>query len=206
MNISSGHNPIEHFQKWFHDVDIAYPESETNAMLLSTIGLDGFPKSRIVLLKRFTWEGFIFFTNYNSEKGKAIAFNNNVSISFHWASAKREVLITGKADKISNNLSEGYFESRPEGSKLSSWISKQSQIIDSRKILNDQLKYYETKFKNKSIPKPSYWGGYIVKPSSLEFIKHDPETGFDYCTKYTLRSDYNWSKDVFVLKNRFLTP
>ncbi len=195
------HNPIEHFQKWFHEVEIAHPEEEVNAMLLSTIGLDGFPKSRIVLLKRFTWEGFIFFTNYNSEKGKAIEKNNHVSASFNWATSKRNVIITGKAEKIAENLSEGYFESRPEGSKLSTWASKQSNVVSSREKLDKQLKYYESKFKNKVIPKPEYWGGYIIKPTILEFIEHNPQIGFGYVTKYKIQLDYNWSKDVFYMQN-----
>ncbi|GAA4272847.1 pyridoxamine 5'-phosphate oxidase [Aquimarina gracilis] len=196
MNASKDHNPIEHFQKWFHEVDTQFPEEETNAMFLSTIGKDGFPKSRIVLLKRFTWEGFIFFTNYNSEKGKAIAQNDRVSISFHWASAKREVFISGKAEKIPNNLSEGYFESRPEGSKLSTWVSNQSETIASRKVLDDRLKHFESKFKNKTIPKPEYWGGYIIKPYTLEFIENPKSARFCMVTKYTLQQDYSWSKHI----------
>ncbi|MEW7290009.1 pyridoxamine 5'-phosphate oxidase [Aquimarina sp. 2304DJ70-9] len=197
MSSPNDHNPIQHFQRWFQEVDIAHPEDEANAMLLSTIGIDGFPKSRIVLLKRFTWEGFIFFTNYNSEKGRAIAVNNNASISFNWVASKREILISGKVEKIAKNLSEGYFKSRPEGSKLSTWISKQSEVISSRKILEDRLKYYETKFKNKNIPKPEYWGGYIIKPNLMEFIKHDPLVGLSQITKYVLQPDYSWSKQIY---------
>ena len=135
------HNPMQHFQKWFHKVDAVHPEIETNAMLLSTIGLDGYPKSRIVLLKRFTWEGFIFFTNYQSEKGIAISENYRVSVFFNWSNSKRTVFVIGKAEKIANNLSEGYFESRPEGSKLGAWVSNQSEVIPSRTILEKRLKF-----------------------------------------------------------------
>ncbi|KAA1247384.1 pyridoxamine 5'-phosphate oxidase [Aquimarina sp. RZ0] len=200
MKSINDHNPIAHFQKWFYEVDTNYPAQETNAMLLSTIGLDGFPKSRIVLLKRFTWEGFIFFTNYNSEKGKAIETNNNVSIYFNWALSKREVLISGKAEKIPENLSEGYFDSRPEGSKLSAWVSHQSEVISSRNILENRLKAYEIKFKNKTIPKPQYWGGYIIKPCIIEFIEQDPQIGCNCTTKFKLQSDYNWSKEIRYTK------
>ncbi len=201
MNASEDHNPIEHFQKWFHEVETAHPKDEANAMQLSTIGLDGFPKSRIVLLKRFTWEGFIFFTNYNSEKGYAIAKNNKVSISFNWIASKREVSIMGKAEKIPNNLSEGYFESRPEGSKLSAWASNQSAIIPSRKVLKDRLEDFENKFKNKSIPKPEYWGGYIVKPYIMKFIEHETLMGFNKVITYKLQPNYEWSKNItFILK------
>ncbi len=201
MSIPNDHNPIEHFQRWFHEVDIAHPEDETNTMLLSTMGLDGYPKNRIVLLKRFTWEGFIFFTNYDSEKGKAIEKNNHVSASFNWATSKREVYIMGRAEKIAENLSEGYFESRPEGSKLSAWVSKQSDIISSREVLDERLRFYEVKFKNKNIPKPKYWGGYIIKPNAIKFIESDPLVGFKRIIKYKLQPDYIWSKSVEFIQN-----
>lgn len=143
---------------------------EINAMQLSTIGIDGFPKTRIVLLKRFTWEGFIFFTNYKSEKGKSLANNNSASLLFNWHKSQREVHIYGHTEKIPKNLSEGYFESRPRGSKLGAWISKQSTIIPSRTILNKRMEQLEQKFQNKEIQKPPYWGGYILKPIHIEFI------------------------------------
>ncbi len=196
MNPILDHNPIQHFQKWFHEVDTAHPEIETNAMLLSTIGVDGYPKSRIVLLKRFTWEGFIFFTNYQSEKGMAIAKNNKVSAFFNWSNSKRTVFVIGKAEKIANNLSEGYFESRPEGSKLGAWVSKQSEVIASRKILEKRLKYYEKKYKGKPISKPNYWGGYIIKPILVEFKKFNISKGSSKVISYRLKPDYSWSKNV----------
>ncbi len=200
MSSTNDYNPIAHFQKWFHEVDMAHPEDEVNTMLLSTIGLDGFPKNRIVLLKRFTWEGFVFFTNYNSDKGKAIAKNNKVSVVFNWSSSRREVLIIGKAEKLPKNLSEGYFESRPRGSKLSAWASQQSDVIPSREVLDDRLMYYELNFKNKTIPKPEYWGGYIIKPSQIRFIEHDRLVGFSRITQYDLQSDYSWLKEIKYCK------
>lgn len=196
INTSNDHNPIQHFQQWFYEVDKAYPEDETNAMLLSTIGVDGFPKSRVVLLKRFTWEGFIFFTNYNSEKGKAIAQNNKVSIAFNWTTAKKNILIEGEAEKIAGNLSEGYFESRPEGSKLGAWASDQSKVVSSRKVLEDQLKHYETKFKNQVIPRPEHWGGYIIRPNRFEFTEYNQIEGFTHTITYKLLPDYRWLKNI----------
>ncbi len=201
MNSSEDYNPIEHFQKWFHEVDQTYPEDETNTMLLSTIGLDGFPKSRIVLLKRFTWEGFIFFTNYRSEKGKSIAENNQVLASFNWKKSKKEVHIYGRAEKIPDNLSDGYFESRPDGSKLSAWASEQSKVVPSRKELEERLEHYETKFKSKEIPRPDYWGGYMIKPEIMEFIEQDPLVGFGRITKYKLQIDLNWSKSTKFIQD-----
>ncbi len=195
MNTIENNNPIEHFQQWFYEVEQNHPEDEVNAMTLSTIGIDGFPKNRIVLLKRFTWEGFIFFTNYNSEKGKSITKNNKVSILFNWKKSKREIFISGIAEKIAKNLSDGYFESRPTGSKLSTWASEQSNIIPSRKILDDRLAYYDTKFKNKSIPRPKHWGGYIIKPQLIKFIDHNFPI-YENVITYKLQEDYNWSKET----------
>lgn len=194
MSTSEDYNPIEHFQQWYYEVEKAHPEDETNVMLLSTVGLDGFPKSRIVLLKRFTWEGFYFFTNYHSEKGKAIATNNKVSISFLWKKSKREVFISGKAEKIAENLSEGYFESRPLGSQLGAWASKQSEVVSSRKVLDNSLKHYENKYKNTPVPKPENWGGYLIKPEEIEFADHNPDNTASI--QYKLQKDYSWSREV----------
>lgn len=196
MELPQDYNPIQDFQKLFFEIDATYPEEETNAVALSTIGIDCFPKTRIVLLKKITWEGFIFYTNYNSEKGKAIANNNQVSLLFNWSSANQEVLISGRAEKIAENLSEGYFESRPEGSKLSAWASEQSEVIPSRKILEDNLLHYETKFKGTDIPKPDFWGGYLVRPEKIIFTKHDPLVGFSRVTSYSLQGNYEWVKEV----------
>ncbi len=167
-------NPMELFQKWFYEVEASEGVDEPNAMTLSTIGLDGFPKSRVVLLKKFTHEGFIFYTNYKSEKGKAIAKNSKVCISFFWPNLERQVIIKGQAVKIANNLSDGYFESRPDGSKLGALVSDQSEVISSRAYLEEKLKVFEKKYENKNIERPQWWGGYIVKPVSMEFWQGRP--------------------------------
>ena len=162
-------NPMELFQKWFHEVDTNYDVDETNAMTISTIGLDGFPKGRVVLLKKYTYEGFIFYTNYESEKGKAILTNPNVCLSFFWPAAERQIIIKGRAEKIAENLSDGYFESRPRGSQLGAIVSNQSEIIKDRSVLEERLKNLEEEYKGKEIPRPDFWGGFIVKPVEMEF-------------------------------------
>tara|TARA_R110000796_G_scaffold35017_3_gene90228 strand:+ start:213831 stop:214475 length:645 start_codon:yes stop_codon:yes gene_type:complete len=171
-NISD--NPMKLFQKWFYETEASDGIDEPNAMTVSTIGLDGFPKSRVVLLKKYTYEGFIFYTNYDSEKGKAIKHNPNVCISFFWPNMERQIIIKGKAEKIADNLSDGYFESRPDGSKLGALVSDQSCVIPSREILENKLKDLEKEYQDKEIKRPNNWGGYIVKPISIEFWQGRP--------------------------------
>ena len=187
-------DPINLFNRWFHEVEDFGGVDEVNAMTVSTLGLDGFPKSRVVLLKQFTYEGFIFYTNYNSEKGKAIANNPNVCLSFFWSSLERQVIIKGVAEKIPGNISDGYFDSRPTGSKLGAIVSNQSEIIASRSVLEDSLKQLETDFEGKEIPRPDYWGGFLVRPLVVEFWQGRPNRLHDRI-RYQLQEDYFWKID-----------
>ena len=187
-------NPIELFQQWFHEIEASQGIDEPNAMTLSTIGTDGFPKSRVVLLKKFTEEGFIFYTNYLNEKGKAIAAHPEVCLSFFWQNSEQQIIIKGTAEKIANNLSDGYFESRPDGSKLGAWASPQSDVVPSRESLEQQLKTLEERFQNQEIPRPKHWGGYLVKPVSIEFWQGRANRMHDRI-RYTAQKDYSWKID-----------
>tara|TARA_B100000427_G_C15388317_1_gene542149 strand:- start:49 stop:693 length:645 start_codon:yes stop_codon:yes gene_type:complete len=163
-------NPFILFNIWFKDLEKSLDTNEINTMVLNTVGNDGFPKGRVVLLKYFSEEGFVFFTNYRSEKGLSITNNNKVSITFFWKDYERQVIIKGKAEKTDEKLNKTYFKTRPFESKVATHVSKnQSSLIGSREIIDRKFANLSLKFKNRDVPKPEYWGGYIVRPIEYEF-------------------------------------
>ena len=160
-------DPFDLFDNWFEDLEKFGNERENNAMSLSTVNDKNVPTTRVVLLKQFSKNGFVFYSNYDSRKGKHIYNNPNVCISFYWPSMERQVIINGKVSKISAIESDKYFNSRPKSSQLGAIISNQSEIIPSRKFLEEKLS--KLNFSNNNLKRPSNWGGYILKPELFEF-------------------------------------
>ena len=167
-------NPFVQFQVWFEEMENQNSSSEVNAMNVSSIGLDGFPKNRIVLLKEFAEDGFVFYTNYGSDKAQSLLNNPNTCLSFFWPELERQVIIKGIAEKDSEDKAIEYFNSRPRESQLGAWASHQSSEISSREVLDKTLRELKLEFQGKPVPKPDFWGGFIIKPISFEFWQGRP--------------------------------
>jgi len=161
-------NPFEQFSEWF-EATLNSSLPEPNAMILATASKDGKPSVRTLLLKGFDDRGFIFYTNYNSRKGKEIEENNNASMLFFWAELERQIRIEGKVEKISPDESYKYFKTRPYKSRVGAWASDQSETITSRLVIIKKFIKFLLKFHSKDIPLPPFWGGYILKPDVFEF-------------------------------------
>ena len=166
-------SPILQFEKWWKQA-IESKIDEVNAFTLSTCSVTGIPSSRIVLLKGVQDDGFVFFTNYDSRKGKEIEQNPQVSLLFFWKEMERQVRIEGIAKKISTEESDKYFNSRPRESRIGAWSSPQSNPIENREVLQDNVLRYEKEFENVEVPRPVNWGGYIVQPRLMEFWQGRP--------------------------------
>ncbi|OJV37672.1 MAG: pyridoxamine 5'-phosphate oxidase [Bacteroidales bacterium 36-12] len=161
-------NPLELFKKWYEE-SITYNCIEANAMILSTISDNIIPSTRVVYLKDLSDKGFIFYTNYNSRKGKDIEVNPLVSCLFYWNTLFRQVHIQGVTEKISYEQSDAYFKSRPRESQLGAWASRQSQEISGRSEFERELKEIKKRFEDIEVPRPPFWGGYLIRPLNIEF-------------------------------------
>ncbi len=164
-----GSDPIETFRSWFDLANKTEGIPEPNAMTLATVDSAGQASARIVLLKGLEPEGFVFYTNYLSRKGKDIDASSNAALVFWWEPLHRQVRIEGTVEKVGRDESQTYFDSRPRGSRVGAWVSQQSSVIDSRQFLDKTLDDYEAKFEGQDVPLPDHWGGYIVKPHMVEF-------------------------------------
>ncbi len=186
-------DPTEVFEKWFQQATELHVH-EPNAMTLATVSPDGFPSQRTVLLKAFDRKGFTFFTNYHSRKATHIAANPAVCLLFPWVTLERQIIIQGHAEKISAAESLNYFTTRPRDSQIGAWVSNQSEVITSRKILLMKLEEIKNRFKDGEIPLPSFWGGFRVVPKTIEFWQGGPARIHDRFL-YTRQADDSWGID-----------
>lgn len=167
-------DPIEQFQDWFEEA-LDAEVHEPNAMTLATAGPDAAPSARIVLLKGVDERGFRFYTNYESQKGQELAENPNVALVFWWPPLERQVRVEGRAEQLPEDESTAYFHSRPRGSQLGAWASPQSRVVDSRAELEQNLEEVTAEYENEdTIPRPPHWGGYVVRPTAIEFWQGRP--------------------------------
>ena len=183
-------NAMRQFDKWWQEA-VRSEIDEVNAMTLATASADGIPSARIVLLKGYDDRGFVFYTNYNSYKGKQMLENPRACLVFFWKELERQVRITGLVEKVSAGESDAYFDSRPEGSRIGALLSPQSMVIENRQWLDEQQKEQAASYRSKKIQRPAHWGGYRVNPVTIEFWQGRSDRLHDRL-QYTLQENGAW--------------
>ena len=183
-------DPFQQFGKWWTEI-LETSAEEANAMTLATATPEGLPTARIVLLKGYDRNGFVFFTNYESRKGKELLENPHACLLFFWGVLERQVRIEGICEKVSEEDSDNYFHSRPEGSRIGAWVSPQSQVIAGREVLDEKLNAISAQYADGQVPRPPHWGGYVVVPRVIEFWQGRPSRLHDRI-RYSLDAGGNW--------------
>jgi pyridoxamine 5'-phosphate oxidase len=183
-------DPLQQFRHWF-DQALAAGTNEPNAMVLATADAAGKPSTRVVLLKGLDERGFVFFTNYESRKARELAVNHYAALNFFWVELERQVCVTGSVTQVPREEAEAYFKTRPRGSRLGAWASKQSVTVPSREVLEARLQELEKKYPGEEIPLPPFWGGYVLTPREIDFWQGRPNRLHDRF-RYSKQSDGRW--------------